>query len=261
MNSSHEHAEYRPSPLYQVREFVTRVWEHPLLDEQTRRHRYEAKGKLSNVLNDLGFTNDDFIAVPVGSLLWSVDEQSDYDYQLLFSNLETKERYRKLHLDTFLEQRNIQVIGNPTYANTEEKIILSDSHFADLLLTPDEYLSGNIQLAGKLRQSILGLYSEADYLYYWDRVVVPLFDGGYRYWELSTDKVIEKPVKESRFTRFNIALAKRSQQSRVPSRYHGAFRYARDKLKLPSLKTYTEAMRESNGSLHIHPQFIAQGIR
>ena len=32
--------------INEVRQFVTRVWEHPLVDETTRRHREQAKQKL-----------------------------------------------------------------------------------------------------------------------------------------------------------------------------------------------------------------------
>ena len=82
------------SPFGQVQEFVTKVWNHPLVDEKNPRTPTKCTLKARAIL---GYRNriprTDYFYIPVGSLLWNTTDESDYDYQLFFNN---KELYIRL---------------------------------------------------------------------------------------------------------------------------------------------------------------------
>ncbi|MFZ2202582.1 MAG: hypothetical protein WAV56_04285 [Microgenomates group bacterium] len=126
----------------EIRRFVTRVWEHPLVDEVTRRHRKQAKQKLSDILQKHGFDKESFITVPVGSLVWATDEQSDYDYQLIFRSNEDSENayaiFKKDQLWEELKREKVNVVAN--FPCSADFYIENAAHCANFFFTPDEYI-------------------------------------------------------------------------------------------------------------------------
>lgn len=140
MDNQTEYGEYTSSPLEQVRQFVTKVWEHPLVDEQTRKHRELAKTKLDILLKKFGVDPLTYITIPVGSLIWATDEKSDFDYQLALLHKDTLNSIDQKSLRSELDREGVNIV----------KIYNFDEAFQDkvdsiiLLLTPDNYIGGEI---------------------------------------------------------------------------------------------------------------------
>jgi hypothetical protein len=270
MDNLSEIREYATPPSEQVGKFVTRIWEHPLVDQETRNHRELAKAKLVNILSDFGVDTNSFITIPVGSLIWATDSQSDYDYQLVFG---TKEQHRQA-LDTLkprekefferLKQEKAKVIPNfPVYADD----FVDPPKCANFLFTPDEYIGGNIQLARDLRKKAVERMKYDDYTQSdWEFVVGSRFEIFFTKWDdlslhLSWQYKDKKDdAKRDRTRRIEERLKLKSQQSHNPSLYMKRFNEARQSMHIPDLRTYSEAINSSSGALHISPKYAAIGI-
>lgn len=273
MDNQTEIREYAPSPLTQVRAFVTRVWEHPLVDEETRRHREQAKTKFSDILQRFGVDPNTFITIPVGSLIWATDNKSDFDYQLVFKSMEDLDKLIALtsnqqtcdEMAQALEEEKINIVAN--FPCTADYFIKSAANCANFLFTPDDYIGGNIALAKQLRQEaveqmINQRYSQSD----WEWVVGHRFDIFFRKWDdlslhLSWQYKSNKPdIGRERTQRIQERLERRARQTHKPSVYKVAFEKARNELKLPNFETYSQAIVSSQGELNLLPRFAATGI-
>ncbi len=253
----------------EVRQFVTRVWEHPLVDEVTRRHREHAKQKLSDILQKYGFDKESFITVPVGSLVWATDERSDYDYQLIFRTSEDSENafaiFKNKRLWEVLKREKVEIVANfPCSANY---YIESMAHCANFFFTPDEYIGGNIDLARELRLKAVQRMNQDNYRQEdWEFVVGSRFDIFFRKWDdLSVHlswqyKDKKEDTKRDRARRIEKGLKLRASQTHRPQSYIAKFKRLRDEMRIPSLETYSRAIKNTGGSLNLVRKFEATGI-
>jgi hypothetical protein len=268
--SSPEKAEILQSPLIQVREFVTRVWEHPLVDQPTRNHRKEAGITLADELKAFEYSDDDFLILPVGSVIWTTDDQSDFDYVLIMRNNDLeKQAWEDIHY--FRKDLEVQVVLGaesidtmPLSMHDQQKIAFENIEivdFTNLFLIPDEYLTGNMQLGYDLRLSVLQRLNRST----WEESTREMFDSAYRNWDrvdISQDVVpkARKKGERNQAARIERQLQRRAQQTHTPDRYSEAFKKARESIQVPSYEMYVAAMKESKGRLSLLPHFSAQGI-
>src|SRR5260221_13438975 len=89
--------------LQEVEKFITRIWEHPLLDEQTRQHRQHGKEVLTKFMYDYGSASsypDKYFGVPFGSTRMITEKGSDYDFDLYV----TQEHQRALMYSSTIQR-------------------------------------------------------------------------------------------------------------------------------------------------------------
>lgn len=235
-----------PASVTAVERFVTRVWEHPLVDEATRQHRLRGRLRFNEWIKNTGVDKDNCIAFPVGSFVWITNEESDYDLILITNPA----FHRWLHQDS---QAAYALRGLHFIDILKYRIIDMSrwSHFSRLLLTPDEYVFGNTDIARKLRLSSL-----RDLRGYGKCLIDEMFNIHYRYWDRSNDYGGGK-----RRRRFDANLEIRARQSRCPARWKEAFLDARKQLQVPTFEQFQEALTYTGGALHINPRYAALGIR
>jgi len=254
------------SPSMALRAFVTRIWEHPLVDIETRRHRLEAKTKLISVIEANSFNPEKFVTVPVGSIVWNTNENSDYDYLVCASSrldaiwLDNKCSGYREPLHTDLENENIQLIDKVQYAGHKNKPM----DFVNLLFTPDEYLGGNIEIAKKIRLECIEYmelenWSETE----WRENISKRFEIFFSKWDdVSSKDVLKykgnKYGDNSRDQRIKKVLQKRAEESRAPRKYIEAFNKVRGEMTIPTMKSYVDAIRATNGSLNLSDQYRAK---
>ena len=255
----------------EVRQFVTRVWEHPLVDETTRRHREQAKQKLSDILQKYGIGCGTFITVPVGSLIWAAGEQSDFDYQLVFRSRESSEnaydifKKNRPYLQEELKKERVHIVAN--FPCSADYYIENAAHCANFFFTPDEYIGGDVNLAKELRLKAVQMverdnYSQKD----WESVVGSRFDIFFRKWDdLSVHlswryKSEKEDVKRDRTRRIEERLKLRANQTHKPKSYIATFDRSRNEMKIPNLETYSQAIKNTSGSLTLVQRFEAVGI-
>ncbi|MBI4973546.1 hypothetical protein HZC27_02980 [Candidatus Roizmanbacteria bacterium] len=259
--------EQSPPALRQVQEFVTKVWNHPLVDEKTRTHRLEARTKLEKYLDTNNVPQSDYFSVPVGSLLWNTTDSSDYDYVLCLKNKELWEKLYGQHIPTGstpnksmiganqLSKQGLDLLAGPEYLTGN---IENDAYFLKVLLfTPDEFIGGNLELAQKLRLALVEYYVAGGPSEERQRLLEQYFQIRVN-WEkqqkFSELKAGVPTIRQQRFDRVlheRAMIATRSKPERDPDDYKRVFENARKNMHVPSIQTYLEAMRESGGKLSL----------
>lgn len=266
MGNQTEFGEYTLSPQEQVRQFVTRVWEHPLVDNQTREHRKLAKTKLQFILEQFGVDPSTYITIPVGSVIWATDKDSDFDYHLVLKDMTVLDSVDKESLKVRLEEEKVNIV---TLYDLESAC--SDRvNLIVLLLTPDDYIGGNIQIVQDLRlkavsylkEQVVGVNTYEDP----EETINQYFDLFFRNWSDESSFLARsfrrgKPSDRNRSARISSRLEQRAQQTHNPERYKATFEKARNELRVPDLDMYSKAMINTQGALNLSPQHVAVGIQ
>ncbi|MBI4973748.1 hypothetical protein HZC27_04015 [Candidatus Roizmanbacteria bacterium] len=266
MDNQSEHGEYVSFPLEQVRKFVTRVWEHPLVDEQTRNHRELAKTRLHDVLNKFGIDPQTYITIPIGSLIWATDEKSDYDYQLVMDSEKNVQKVMNAfsYNEEIIKELKINIVGG---CLAMKKFINSPSEFACLLFTPDEYIGGSVEMLKNIRLGAINKMKEGEFNQKdWEYEVGSNFDFFFKYWDdlfLDPDfpyKQKKNDPRRDRSRRIASRLKQRAFQAHDPKKYRETFNKVRESLTIPDFRTYIQAINSSYGALNLLPRSVATGI-
>ncbi|MCL4363998.1 hypothetical protein M1328_02040 [Patescibacteria group bacterium] len=252
-------------PIYQIRKFVTTIWEHPLVDETTRKHRQLAVKKLTSYLQENGIDPKTFFTIPVGSLVWNTDSDSDFDYLLIVDNDDNLNKIEKIvggeENKTRLKKAKIEIMKN--YPDTAESYIDAPYICFSLFFTPDEYIGGNVEMARKTRLEAIKRFTDIGGTEEtWDFHMNLDFDSFFRHWEETTvrDKILFKTEKESRHERIRYKLEERANQTHNPKSYREVFLRNREYIKIPHLNDYQNAIISSKGMLNLSLRHIAKGI-
>lgn len=249
-----------------VSRFITRVWEHPLLTDRTREFRKKSLSAIALNMETHGFESDEYIALPVGSFLWGVDDASDIDYMVLHTDPRGDKRDRR-HFYEKLKSAEEQPIGELHLVRALPRgALISDRNLqmaAALLLTPDEYLLDHAQGAGVLRLQIMDVFSQ-DPEVLWTNVREH-FDYRFRNWALTDVLVNHERVDWKRGSRYFELLGMRGSQTKTcavrgEDVWGDAFQRAKRKFTVPSFYTYQHALIQTEGSLNIDPRFASVGI-
>jgi|GEM_PF-6121367 len=153
------------SPQLEIVSFLHRVWSHSLLDEKTINHRRGFPKRFEDWCRPWGLNPQSLAAVLTGSSLWSTDrtgyrQGSDWDFHLYgpkevilpYRELRRKESLYNEHADLFYDDWDI----HPESITADSEIICVAA-LAPLLLTPDNFIAGNLDLARIYRRLLLGL--------------------------------------------------------------------------------------------------------
>lgn len=160
-----EIGEVHLSPTREVAIFHQRAWHHRLVDEKTVEHRRQFPEKFAAWCRPWGLKPNSLVAVLCGSSQWSTNHRgfgsgSDWDFILYGPNkvLEpyqarrARERFWNSHAEQIYDDWEIhpEAIWNDSELTTV-------SPLAPLLLTPDNFIAGNLELAHEYRRRLLGL--------------------------------------------------------------------------------------------------------
>ena len=232
----------------EVLNFLRRIWFHPLLDEATKKHREGFPKKFGEWCEAYGIETQQVFAVLVGSSQWVCAKGSDHDF-FLYGMPKIIDRI--IHPSSFEAEVKEARIPSKIHAIAAVSLGSAPSTYfevAPLLLTPDNFVAGNLNLAAELRRVVLGS-EKPDWLtvkFYYDKYM--------RGWP----RLVAGPKSyERRFQRFNRALdnrakevAKRTKEG-VKTRYVEAFKRSLENLKLPSVEVYKEAISQTGGYLSL----------
>ena len=253
-----------------LRAFTTRVWEHPLLDQETVVSRSELLDAAGEVLGQF-LGKQGYVAFPLGSFRWIMDAESDLDLRIIIEDTgkdglrniggkltEISERLKAAGIqvedDTIIFMSDIESDNDPT------------SLMTSLYLTPDNYVIGDRQLAQRLRAQLANLpeamYKSAfrNMIDYFELIKQWPSDGKY----LAIHGFAgEKPAHRTRAVRYATNTVLRGQQLRNPAlrdHYPQLFAEALERLQVPSAETFKRGLAYSQGALELHGDYRAKGI-
>ena len=221
----------------------TKLCKHPLLTEETLLHRKVGRDFLEKTLSEKGFSPDQYIAIPVGSTLWTTSEQSDHDFLMIWLTERIPyelELPKTPHIDFQQQTTYIDLLENEWQIEP----------FLHLFLVPDELLIGNIPRARKLRKILLSMMVVRENDATW--VIEP------SQWDFYISNRVENikswgTSHEKRIERYQQALRARADQSRNPD-YVSDWEHKLRMLRTPTLRTFLMAMTFGDGSIHLRPQ-------
>jgi len=282
---TNQYLEHRQSYLTQVRKFVTRVWEHPLVTESIREHRRNSIILIESALEIWGINKGDYIALPVGSALWAVNRDSDFDCVIFTKDEQTK-------IDVYMAKKDLWMYRNCNVIGVfKEDDIENPEHYIDsmlrcsafgLLFVPDDYIAGSSDvLAPRMRIALLSYLRTNDPKgELWEKVKEH-FNFYYRNWAENRppyDRNQDGSLK-NRQQRIGPLLEHRSRSLTKQERKEGArdkgekeekknraelwkekFQDALNSFKIPDFNTYYQAMGERAGQVRIHERYKARGI-
>lgn len=290
--------ENKSQALTEVEKFLTLLWEHPLVDMQTRDYRTRGIEGTEKLVASLGINSDDYVAVPYGSIRWSVKspvesketaKPSDFDIYLIIKNEQVYKEIWKVNGEVLFEDCVLQFQSALTLddiKNHTQQVAITPEEM-NFLLTPDEYVIGNLDLARQVRIGAINssnIYPNTDrawnnkkgYLhtvFYKDFKNWPAVpDERVWAWDPSRGLTMTDVKKESRekwnyqkehkgrLHRFLDRLRLRAQQTRNPNVFINRFMEAYQNLELPDFSVYKEAILASRGELHIDTNYTAHGV-
>lgn len=238
-------------PLTEIEKFVTRMWEHPLVDERMRKHRTQGTEFLEKIVDVHGLSDSRWIGIPVGSTLWVVNPESDHDFALVIPNDHPKGfmdiYYDYSHENSHNKTKKLPIDIVRIGSESDLLRIASTEKYA-LLFTPDEYIAGDLNLAHSLRLRIVDKMSREN-----------KFPDDMSDW---LEWYVKKwpQLGDKREGRYKAALKERAWQSNDPFGWRRVFEDNVANLKLPSFEDYASAIKQRNGALNINPRFVAKGI-
>ncbi len=248
----------------EVRKFVTRVWEHPLADQRTRNHRVIGRRKLVDFLTGIGMPPEKYVAAIVGSSIWTTDADSDHDFMVVIDGLGISPEHLMAIGEWHSRQYNVQlanVVSEPQIGITNTRHFLHWDE-ATLMFTPDEHLSGNLNLAHRLRLKIIKSIMQSQRINggqfpSWQTEMEYLFRSLYKNWALDPTSA----KHERRSGLFYKRLQERSMQSLNPGIWQDRFLNALYALSVPPLEVFHEALTQTQGELKLDPRYQSNGIR
>lgn len=236
-----------PPSVYEVRKFVTNIWNNPLVDEKTLAFREQSRAKLVKFFQDNNISFEDFIAIPYGSILWTIDDESDADYMLIVRSFERAIDLRPYN--NFLNENKLSV---HTAADIDYLINLPDyKTLLSLIITPDEYLIGNTHLAAELRKTGVNNALDPFRRDFAEARMDITFQTGYQNWR-DLDHMRPETTRQAhrlRQSRYNAALNKRAAQTHAPERWKAAFEKALHDTWLPDLQVFADCFNFTEGQL------------
>lgn len=240
----------------EIRKFVTRVWENPLIDEPTRKMRHDGLQKAAGIIRNESFSDQDYAGFLVGGLRYGEGDYTDIDVLFYTTNPALKKsltRYQGMTAGILL-QRGIDPIRIVDPRETSPEIRpLEALAYLSFLTTPDEYVIGNLDKAKSARMAVVDLVNGFPK---WWIEMERQFQGSFiNYFRgLSTYSASDRRMKK-----VLPLIEKRAKLSKIPD-YSTAFIKALDKFKLSSFETFKLGLEATDGELKMIEAYRAQGI-
>lgn len=252
-----------PSPYIRVISFLHNVWNHPLLTEATIQHRRQFPDKFKEWCNVWGIDSQKLVAVPVASTLWIVDEQGKSDHDFIFYGFKKDIQPYVDQLPLLLrahkvDDKRLEVEGDiHPVESLIEPYFLSDSQLVSLLLTPDNFVGGNIKLAAQYRMHILHIYNQQS------KAIREYFDREIKGWSTKTSPA-KTGESRKRIVRFEKTLDKRATDLEIRTgfsqeEYKKRFSQMLQDIEPPPFSVFTSAIQHTQGKLLL-PESLGKKI-
>ncbi len=268
--------EVRMSPLpasLRLRQWVNKLWQHPLLDVVTLTHREKAQSSYDHMMDyiqerwgDCINRNTFFGARMMGGDVWIANNNSDHDLflygvdEVSVQNLYDLILDRRSVLNHLRRRFDMDIFGlNQAITVNDLQEMIKTGNAVSLLVTPDRLILGNTELAQMTRFGIiqcLADMTDEQRIAFWDDPNSPvqkLFRQYYRDWYTvprDDDRVRNfdpKAIFEERLRQY---AERKSLTTHLESEeFIGRFLILLAQFKLPDFVTYHQAMVEKQGAL------------
>lgn len=220
-------------PQALIDSFVRPIWYHELLTDETRKLREEAKVGLEEVLVDSHIGLDSVIAIPTGGSRWTLEGNDPIHYQFIFlDEASPLDDVRHALTDNWILPRD--------WSSSERAIshLERSNALKALMITPDEFVVGNVEMAKQLRLKALK-------------------KGGKDWWR-AVEEYVEKKVNtwgkrkrenDTGKRRFEAALHKMLSSQSDPEAWRANFFESLKSRRTPSFIDYSTALESFGGAI------------
>lgn len=235
-----------PSSTKIVGDFLRGLWYPSTLNPYTHDFRNRSIRGLEETFNRRGLKNNEFVALPVGSVAVGLaTHKSDIDTLAIVD----ADKYTFLRYLRFLPIRcgfgnkwsvDLLSCSSVSFAHLNTASLEIET-LAALSLTPDEFIAGNLDYARALR---VGVLEGENHEKTWESIE-KAFDGHYKGWaERDFDG-------KKRRERYDANLSALARETYSPGGFISRAMEAHSALQLPAFEIYREALRETSGALRI----------
>lgn len=263
-------------PIYQEREpqpernqierFLTRMWYHPLLTEETIAHREKAESVLRETINrEANLSDEHYCGMIVGSAVAVVGPRSDFDYAILgdgpwvtqLKNLRRLPSGELVHAScTHDAQGPLWVRDRIDEINDTPERESVNGVLVNSFLVPDDFAIGRLDLLHSLRRYVVKeIKTNSSFRTAFEANLKGLFDYRFKYWNdpdkdtKRTRRWDQRLDERAKFTRLN-GLLESERLAQVRNKWRERFQAAHESFELPSLDTFCRAITQGNGVLH-----------
>ena len=238
---------------------LDRVWIHPLLTEDTVAHRAQFPAQFEEYCRQRRLDSTQVCAIPVGSSLWIVSSegQSDWDMLMYTNDLDFRDEYINQHLQR-MRRECPDLPDNRLLSLTDEDpdskcqsfgiAAIGDRNlkkFVPLLLTPDNFIAGNVEIARELRQYLLSQVhpSQDGEL---EKAIQEQFETYMKSWPDA-----DFSGQSKRYPRYLEALGNKAKNTRGHhiTRTWALFKKNLDEIQPPTATEFRQLLTQTNGSL------------
>gem|GEM_PF-4438318 len=226
-----------------LEEFVTKLWNHPLLTQTTEVHRKKLRVAFEKVIQDNHLDSTKYFAIPVGSAMWIATNESDLDIRIYaLTDEDRRQFFNTRYTKEKIEIKDFGIKKGVDYTYTKRQLI-------PLLFTPDEYIMGNIAFAQSVRSLLVAQMAlEADR---WNKEIDEYFNNRIKGWvDGKVDAELEQADKRQQ--RVADVIEQKAREAGVSLQtYKDYFVNWFNDLESPSLSVFSEALQNSNGELKL----------
>jgi len=218
---------------------LSEVWEHALVDEQTRSHRREGQEVLRKLLHGRSVSQEDYAAFPVKAAILGAEPGVRYSFGLLLLNYEKEKKLKGALPDA--PDLDLDI----TYAVTPGNLFGHHIVGHEVFLTPDEYVAGNLEAVRRIRRkSVKG--HKFGQLWSGRQGMQEYFRERYAEYGLNAKET------SNRYQRFERKLVSRAYEEDDPRLFMDTFVTSRRELRLPTVSSFRDYLLSHDGKLEIH---------
>ena len=236
-------------PNKHVVSFLKKVWNHPLLTEATIQHRSAFPAKFQEWCEKWKLDPNQLVAVPAGSSRWIVDEKGNSDWDFILYG-------PRSIIEPYINTR-AQISPKPDHTNQLAAHPVDEYYddwppmiepLAPLLLTPDNFIAGNKDLAAKirLRATKLKILGSNDIGNYFD-----VFMKGWPERKDANKRLQRKQRLESNLDRLSADYANRTGLPK--DKYTDTFYKVLNEIEPPPIDIYIQAIKDNQGKILLPP--------
>lgn len=217
-----EESVYSPeNPQNVIDAFVRPIWYHELLTDETRSLREQSKQDLDDVLLKGLIDVSSMVAIPSGGARWRLSGQDPTNYQFLFEeDVPPRDELRHQFNEHWILPREWDSVAHAIKHQDRSNALKA------LMITPDQFVVGNVVLARRLRLEALKKGGEE----WWKDGVTEYIKKKVNKWGIPKDEMdiskirFEKALKEKMITepnpeewRQNFLMNLDSRNSNIPT--------------------------------------------
>ncbi len=232
-----EESVYSPeNPQNVIDSFVRPIWYHELLTDETKELLAQSRQDLKNILHKGHIDIDNMIAVPSGGARWRLSKQDPTNYQFLFDgDIPPRDELRHEFNGLWILPREWDSVGHAMKHQDRSNALKA------LMITPDQLVVGNMELARRLRLEALKKGGEV----WWNDGVAEYVKKKVNKWGTPKD---EADISKIRFER---ALRDRMSRESNPEVWRENFLIDLESRNdsIPAFSEYSLALEQLGGAI------------